>query len=196
MYVCLSVDTKILQMKYHKIIILFVYIVSICIFTIQSPSSEQNVILLHKKYSKKTYSIIKGKNVKIITIKNEKLKGRITEIKDSTIVIRNQLTNEIPIKNIRYLSFRNSTLGSYGLEAGLIGLSIGFTYTYSNLYTLGNYPTDNPTDKNKGNLILFIGSEATLFAGLGLATNYLLFHKRKFDVKNKWDLLIVKPKKK
>lgn len=71
-------------------------------------SFGQNLLLLHDKVGNSDCVVRTGKRVKIQTVNKQVIKGKISEIRDSSIVINNKATTEITINDIRYLYFRNS----------------------------------------------------------------------------------------
>jgi hypothetical protein len=157
-------------------------------------SFGQSLLLLHDKLGNKDCTVRTGKNIKIETTNGQVIKGKIIEIKDSSIVIDNVIKTEINISNIKYLYYRNSTgwktaggavLAFYSAAMTAIVI-IGLTES-TKANAVPNAVNDNPIPS-----IAVIGAVGlpVLYGG----TYYELLHKKKFDTQFSYDLTIVKHK--
>ncbi|MEO0074792.1 MAG: hypothetical protein ABIK31_01600 [candidate division WOR-3 bacterium] len=168
-----------------KIITAFLFCISI--LTMQySKSFGQNLILLHNKVGKGDYVAQTGKKIKIETIDKQVIKGKIIEIKDSSIEIGSKKTAiEVRTDNIKYFYFREPN--GWQTSIGIICAYSGLTLTpplYAGISDINGYPMAP----------LVVGASVIGISAAGLGVYYGLFHKKKFDTQLKYDLLIVKAK--
>jgi hypothetical protein len=164
-----------------------IILLCIVILTMQySKSFGQNLILLHNKIGKGDYVARTGIKVKIETVDKQLIKGKIIEIKDSSIEIGNNKTaTEIRIDNIKYFCFRepNGWQTSVGIICAYSGLTLapGLIFGISDI---NGYPMAP----------LLVGVSVIGMSAAGLGVYYGLFHKKKFDTQVRYDLTIIKPK--
>jgi len=141
----------------------------------------QNVIQFHRKDGKqKDYIVKTGRRAKIKTIDNQTIRGKINEIKDSSIIVSKKAI-DIPVNKIRYFYCRKNNF-SKALEIVCFA-------------SLTNYAVYEAVD---------IGIAMGLALGLAIGTVfipvpyigtiYFLTHKKKYNMQSKYDLSIVKPK--
>jgi len=157
-------------------------------------SFGQNSLLLHDKEGKEDYVVQTGKKIKIETTDNRTIKGKLIEIRDSSIVIEKETKTEINLANIRYFHFRTSsswkTAGGVLLAFYSVTMTV-FIYTglaeNARAKAVPNATYDNPVPG-----IAIVGSIAlpALYAG----TYYGLIHKNKFDTRMRYELTVVKHK--
>ncbi len=149
-------------------------------------SFGQNLLLLHDKIGKGDYVARTGKKLKIETIDKQIIKGKIIEIKDSSIEIGNNKTaTEIRIDNIKYLCFRepNGWQTSVGIFCAYSGLTLTPSL-YAGILSLNDWPMAP----------LVVGVSVIGISAAGLGVYYGLFHKKKFDMQVRYDLIIIKHK--
>ena len=174
-------------MKHNNKKTTIAFLFCISILTMQySKSFGQNLILLHSKVGKGDYVAQTGKKIKIETIDKQVIKGKIIEIKDSTIEIGNNKTaTEIRIDNIKYFYFRerNGWQTSVGIICAYSGLTLAPSL-YAGIVSVNDWPMAP----------LVVGVSVIGISAAGLGVYYGLFHKKKFDTQLKYDLLIVKAK--
>lgn len=174
-------------MKHNNKKTTLAFLFCISILTMQySKSFGQNLILLHNKFGKGDYVAQTGKKIKIETIDKQIIKGKIIEIKDNSIEIGNNKTAiEVRTDNIKYLYFREPN--GWQTTVGIICAYSGLTLTpslYAGISDINGYPMAP----------LLVGVSVVGISAAGLGAYYGLFHKKKFDTRLKYDLLIVKIK--
>ena len=169
------------------------YVILISILAAQSTYS-QNLLFLHDKIEKADIFVNIGKKIKIETIDNKIIKGKLAEIKDSSVVIDNGTQTEIKLTNIKYFHYRSSsgwkTAGGV-LLAFYAGVMTVFVYTGLTQNTRAN--TDpNVTYDNPIPGMAIVGAIAipALYAG----TYFALFHKKKYNTLSRYELNVVKHK--
>lgn len=158
--------------KKYKII-LKTFLLCIAILTLQNNSFGQNIIVVHKKNDGRNYDVQVGKRVRVITFDNRNIKGKISQIRDSTLIIRDTAsTTEIAIKNIKILYF--CKLPGWNIASGELIAGTGLIIYASN-------------QKNNTNIIL---------TGMFFAwASYMIIHKNRFSA-HKYDFMIINPKSK
>jgi len=140
----------------------------------------QSVIQLHRKDGKqKDYLVKTGRRARIKTTDNKIFRGKITEIKDSSIIIGREL-KEVSVKNISRIYCKKNIVAY--ISGGVIfgGISIGVIY----LSALTGSSVQ----------LVYAGIISGILIGTvpGTITCYFIFHKKKYDVQKKYDLKIVK----
>ena len=155
-------------------IILLIFIV---MFALQYNLSGQNLIVIHKKFSNKEYALKLGSRVRVSTFDKHQIAGRIIKINDSTLTIKNKaLTNEIAIKDIRFLSHKRAAWIDYS-----VGTFLGITSMLLMITYLGD--TSDPDSSGNPSAALVLMAPAC----------FLLFYEKRYDT-NKYELIVVKPK--
>jgi hypothetical protein len=159
-------------MRQNKKIAFISFLFFLAILIIQFNSFGQNILVVHKKNGKRNFTLKEGKKVKIVTLNNQIIKGRIIRIKDSTIVIsKKSEAIEVVLKDIQLISLNGTALLKYssGVLMGLI--SIGFVTSIQD---------DPPNDILGGVLCI-------------PPTLLLLIKWNRYNI-SKYDFIIIKPK--
>ena len=146
-------------------------------------SSGQNLILLHRNGGKQNVFVKTGTKVKIETLDDQIIKGRIIAIKDSSIIIGNKTENEISINKIKYFYFRKNNVGKY--VGGAFLTVISYIGTGVAIFGLANLST-SPA--------LVVISLSGIAAVSDIGTYHWFAYKRRYDIQNKYNIFIVKPK--
>jgi hypothetical protein len=129
-----------------------------------------------KKGNKLLYRIIHGDNVK---------KGRIKEITDTSFVLRGG--EEVLIKELQMVKFMFPLEKALGYGFGGPIFALGLSYIVYPLY-------DANTSKEPAG---FLRTAAQVIIGTGLiaASTILIFQKHRFDMRDRWRIVVVSKKK-
>ena len=155
-------------------------------------SIGQNLLLLSDKTGKNDVIVRVDKKVKVKTINKETIKGKITYIKDSTIIIGEKSPREINIGDIKYFYVRKAD-GWKTATATLLAL----TAVESTIFLIQAIESNQKTPPTPGT----IDNPVTGLIGLGaitipatyLGTYYGFFHNKKYDTRLRYALRIIKP---
>jgi hypothetical protein len=143
----------------------------------------QNLVLLHGRFNNKNVLISEGKNIVIETTTNQKVKGKLVRVKDSTLQVNGRI---IPIDSIYNLKYRvsNGYKTAIGIVAGI------FTVEFAAVTAMSAFSKN--TSPFNGSAIGFgIVGTAASFTGFF----FTMIFKKRFDVIHDYDLMIVKVKK-
>ncbi len=154
---------------------------------------QQNLLLLHDNTGTKDLVVRTGKRVKVKTLDNVKFRGEIIEIKDSSFVLGRNGFTEIPLNQVQYFYVRSSngwkTAGGIFLGYSAVTMSVALISGIQAGIKANTsiQPNDSPII---GLVVLGGISLPALFTG----TYFALFHKKKYDVRLRYDLSVVKSK--
>lgn len=139
----------------------------------------QNVIQLHRKDGRhKDYIVKPGRSVRIVTNEKQEVKGKISEIKDSSVIVEKNAI-EVPKKQIDFFYCRKDNFGNFFGANCFI-----FLTSYATYYTIDAITAMGP------GFAIALGIISLPVPYIG--TLYFLLHKKKYDVQTKYDLKIVK----
>lgn len=176
---------KIPQKIYFKFLLLTVLLIG------KQTLSGQNIILIEGKYNDKKYFLTEGKKVFIETTNNKKIRGKITEITDHSIIINEAETDIGNIKNIKF-RIQNGWKTAGGITSTCFGLTaLPGTILFIKLYVIFpnnlSPPPPQPGIVPFGRIVVI-----TVMSSIGAGVYYGLFHKKFFDMKFEYDMKVVR----
>ncbi|MCC7051405.1 MAG: hypothetical protein IT239_06485 [Bacteroidia bacterium] len=151
----------------------------------------QNLLLIRDKVGADNNIIKPKSNIKVVTLNNQTIKGRLALVKDSTIVIKNKQINEVNLNQIKYLYVRNNNGWK---TAG--GVFFAFAAADVTLFAIGGIIANQKMKQTQGvkdNLIAGIAGVAAIgLPALSVGAYYGLLHKKKYETIYRYNLLVIK----
>jgi hypothetical protein len=182
-------------MKMNYKISIVAILLFVAILNLQSQNIfGQNFILLNKIGRKNKVFMRVGNNLKVETINNQIIKGRITNIKDSSIIITSNKSDntstDIAIKDIK--SIYNFKKKASGIVFG--GLLSALPSAIATGYVFGDIVFNQMDEQSHTTIDASTIPVAIIGVGLTVLVSHAIFHRKEYDIKNKYELIIVKPK--
>lgn len=153
----------------------------------------QNLLVIQDKMGNKDEVLRVGKKIKIITKNEEKLKGKITEIKDNSLVIYKNEETVIPLNNIQFLYAKKSNgwKTGVGVFLAISSIDIGMLVAIGISSAVKTKKEPPGTKTNDNPMVGFAVVGAIGLPPLITGSYYALFHKKKYDVQNEYNLWVV-----
>jgi hypothetical protein len=140
----------------------------------------QNVIQLHRKDGKKKDYLVKiNRHVKIKTNDLRDIKGKIIAISDSTITLSKKDTTNVLLKNIHYFYCDRNNIGN--IITGVCFAALDVDAIFWSIYFC-----------SFEGVVFGLITSVVIVPVPTVGTCYFLLHKKRYDLKTKYDLKIVK----
>jgi hypothetical protein len=172
-------------MKTMKKIICVVFVLCCAFF-----SQAQHVLVMHDQQGSNDVVIRKGKRVKIETTQGRILRGTLAMINDSSLVVQQDKQTEVNLSEIRAIYVRKPSGWKTAGGVLLAYYSVAMTTLVAGLVISETQRTPVGSQRDNPLTGLIIGS-AIVLPAMYAGTYYSLFHKRRFDVRDRYKMYIL-----